>query len=676
MKKVVIRMKYKILIIAAAVAFSTMGCAKKNTNEPLILEGATTSSRYYSDNSFFSYDTVKKTFDANDLDFWFFVKERGIGENKKLLKTINGLVNKFSKNKNYIFYPQSGFSSEYTSDLSSDGALFFLPDAKLHEKIPVPFREVDPDMFFTAVSVNFEGKITSHIDEYISHLDRGFVAGASMCAEILGPEWKMNTTARMYIKSAGRDEKSIADALLKRRTYISFEKDTYMDFMVEGHEIGDVITTDKDVFNYVINVSHPERVIGKVELVTNDNEVVASFSNVNKTTFSARRALSLPDAYNYLYVKLYFDNGNIAFTSPVWVIKQKKVVLNNAAVQFDEDARRNTIKKVTYEVENISYSSLSRVNVVLYDGQGETISSEMMDLRGRERLVKENILELTSQEDQVIKIKLYVDGRYYAGRSVTVPGSSIKKIVIDTTHTNAYVDTMGVFKKTLDKAGFHTVFAEDRSYFSSDDILKNYALIIITSPTSVTEDAVDEIKYLYTLHRYVYNGGALLLAGNNDVHSRVSINYLNRILTILYSPVRFRLDEKNGTYPIYDMTYNFSDKYLPLFTAHNETVFDKKIFNLYLRNPVEIYGQSGAGEIPISNSYNVLPLAQFTPTTAIENRKIYDYAQYAPGVICKFGKGYICVLSGINFGDYDIDELDNKAWIMAIVDYLTKTQDK
>lgn len=648
-------------------------CSKNSSGQELVLQGVTTTEDFYTDNSFFNKDTVVKTFTTNNLDFWFFVKGENKRDNSKLTKTISNLCKHFSHNKKMFMQQTVQFSEVTFNDVVTDTPLFYFPGNKGFvdvSKLPVAVREINPHIMFNTVSVDFEGKITSHFESYLEHLDRGFIAGASMTAEILGPEWKIDNSIRLYIKTPTKKNEDINEALIKRRTYISFERNTDIDFKIENSSIGDVIEKKQNIYNYSINIKQPNVKIGKVELVTNNERIIISYPNINSNIFSIKSNLSLDDAFNYVLLKIYFENGKVAYTTPIWIIKDKVISINNTNIKL-EDAKGKLIKKICYNIENLTKEAIEKVSVKIYKKTGELVITDETTLKGRESKAREFRLDTDNTTDQELDLKVSVNGSYHTGDTVTLPGSNLKKILIDKLHSNEAVDNMTIFKKALDKAGYITTFADNISY-QKEDILKSYNLFIVTAPGNISEDAFNEITYLYSIHKFVYEGGALLLAGTNDEKSRVSINYLNRILRILYSPVKYRFDEKAGVYPIYDETNNYSDKYLPVFTEFNSDVFSAGSVNkIYMRSPVEIFGQSGFGEVSLSNSYNTISLTRFSQTTAIENRKIYEPLNFTPAVIVKFGKGYICVLSGMNFGDYDIDNLDNKKWIMGIIDYIT-----
>ncbi len=661
-------MKRNIFLLFLILISYSCGQSKLVNNQ--VITGITTGSNYYTANSFFSKETIEKTFADNGLGFWFFLEPQNLNEDEqKLSKKIGNISKKISEKPPMFFQRMQTFSNDTNFEVSENIVYFFTPNKTMND-LPPQMREIPTSILFNTLQINYNGAVISHLDDYENYLDRGFIAGVSAESEILGPEWKINSSARINLITKQNDPDTIYNSLLNRKTYISFEPNTIIDFKLNSSMIGDVIESSDTVFNYTLNIKTPLTNIGSVSLVTNNKKVIKNFSNINSKTFNSKNAIELKDNFNYLMLKIYFENGNTAYTTPIWVIKSKNLVVHNTSFSILED--KKTIKKyISADIENITHSNIHSISVKAFtNNNNDLLYSTNLSLAGREKntLTIPVITDRTS--DTSVTIKTYIDNQYTCETNVPVRLSKIKRVLIDKYHDNLYTNNLSILDTMLKNKGYTVSSASEYSYFL-DENLKNYDILIVTSPTVINENANDEIKLLYAIHNFVYNGGTIILGGSNDEKAKFSIAYLNRILRVLYSPVKFRYNENVGLYPIYDETNSFSNKFTPVFNTFNKTIIQSdSVKQIYLRNPLEIMAVTSAGESPVGLTYNTLPVVYFNETTMIENRTLYSTKNLASTVINKFGKGSICIMSGINFSDFDINNLDNKQWLSEIIDYL------
>ncbi|HBD96114.1 MAG TPA: hypothetical protein DC057_18225 [Spirochaetia bacterium] len=659
--------RYIFLLFLVLISYS---CDQSKLVNNQVITGITTGSKYYTANSFFSKETIEKTFIDNDLNFWFFLESQNLNEDEqKLSKKIGNISKKISEKPPMLFQRMQTFSNDTNFEVSENIVYFFTPNKAMND-LPPQMREIPTSILFNTLQINYNGAVISHLDDYENYLDRGFIAGVSAESEILGPEWEINSSARINLITKQNDPDTIYNSLLNRKTYISFEPNTIIDFKLNSSIIGDVIESSDTVFNYSINIKTPLTNIGSVSLVTNNKKVIRNFSNINSKTFNSKNAIELKNNFNYLMLKIHFENGNTAYTTPIWVIKSKSVVIHNTSFNILED--KKTIKKYIFaDIENITHTNINSISVKAFtNNNNDLLYTKDVSLAGREKntLTIPIITDRTS--DTSVTIKTYIDNKYTCETNVPVKLSKIKRVLIDKYHENLYTSNLTILDTMLLNKGYTVSAANEYSYFL-DENLKNYDILILTSPTVINENANDEIKLLYAIHNFVYNGGSIILGGSNDEKAKFSIAYLNRILRILYSPVKFRYNENVGLYPIYDETNSFSNKFTPIFNTFNKTIIKSdSVKQIYLRNPLEIMAVTSAGESPVGLTYNTFPVVYFNETTKIENRTLYSTKNLASTVINRFGKGSICIMSGINFSDFDINNLDNKQWISEIIDYL------
>lgn len=670
--------RYPYFVLFLLLIFNSCKDEKETAQQPyIVLEGTASSSRFYNDSSFFNIDTVKKTFQENGLDFWLFVQQQQDNFSvypQKLLKTIRGITKKLDDDQNFLFIEMPEFSAS-SLNFEEENVSFYVPAIKELPNQPISpiIRELGANVSFHTAVTDFEGKITSYFDAYLHYLNQGFFLGASLSSEILGPDWNINNTPRLSVMVRQKNKEELKAAIQKRHTYVSFERGTLMDFRINDAVIGDIIHAeiDKKQFYYQIKTSHPSVKIGKIELITNNGRVLKSFTE-ESNHFEKNGTLELEGAFQYVILKVYFENGNVAYTSPIWILKEKKILLHTIKAKIDNPAVQNKGKKISYQIENLTPSTISNIDILFSDPNGTVLLNEKLDLKGRESRRRNHVLELDNVNSTELSIQSYIHDKLYTNDSITIPGENIKRVLFDASHNNLYIESMGILKKALEAKGMVVSFAGESSYFLKDSILQNHDLIIITPPQSINNSANSEINFNYAIHRFVYRGGAVIVIGDGSskTKTRVSTTYLNRLLKVLYSPIRFRYTEKIGTYEIFDETSHFLQKEYPIFTTFNREVYSDSIQEIYLKNAIEIIGTTNLGEVYPAKAYNTSSLVSFSGTTEINNRTLTNHKNLSSAVVTRFGKGKICILSGMNFTDYDIENLDNKAWILETIDSL------
>lgn len=667
-----------------------LGCGKKENisnaeNAPVILEGTATNSRFYSNNSFFNEDTVEKAFAENKLDFWILVEQNRQGNMpypQKFIKNTKKLGKKSFKKQNRIFITLP----EFSENLQEDDIAFYFPMIRDVPTAPVSsfMREMKRDILFGTAATGFDGKVFGYLDEYRKYLDRGFIFGAFQSSNLLGPDWKIQSSPRFSVIASKQTPEALKEALRARRTFVSFEKGTEMSMEIEDAQIGDILTAemDKKSFAYRWRVESASVALGKVELVTNNGQVLREVQATQAESLSLEDSgfLNLDRAFQYVMLVAYFENGHLAYSTPVWIQKKKSIMVSNISIENENQQVGKSSKVVSFTISNISPSTVLNMKVRFADNKDNSIYEEKINLNGRGDVKVRRVLPENADDAEKLRIETIIDGEVFTSDTIGIPRPQQHKILIDATHKNKYTESLNTLKKMMEKDGVKFSVSAEKAYFIKDAVLQDYDLVILTPPQFISDNINYEVNFSYALHRFVYNGGSLIIAadGRDETKAREAITYYNRLLRILYSPVRFRYTTAVGFFTIYDEENYFHDSEIPLFTSFNRSVYGQNLKSIYMTCPVELIASSNSGEIYPMQAYNTISLVQLSHSTRIKNRRLDpdQNKNRSAAVITGSGKGKICILSGMNFSDYDIDYLDNKQWIYRTIRYLLGIQEE
>jgi len=193
-------------------------------------------------------------------------------------------------------------------------------------------------------------------------------------------------------------------------------------------------------------------------------------------------------------------------------------------------------------------------------------------------------------------------------------------------------------------------------------------------PESVVNIIDQNMLFFIAINKYVYNGGIIVIAAYNHENANATIIFMNEILRVVYSQIRFRVDGNLKISKINDSKFNYlANSNLPMFFDIKQLEENVKIDSIYLRNPIEFFAQ---GEALVNKSYNIEHLVIFNETTILDSHLVKNSKDYSSVILSNFGLGKIVVMSGINFSDYDIDNLDKKKWLISLFKYISKDKKK
>ena len=412
--------------------------------------------------------------------------------------------------------------------------------------------------------------------------------------------------------------------------------------------------------------------IKSVEVITNNNYAVYSEHNIDNKDFNKKIKISSNNSFSYYFLKTYYENGETSFTTPIWIENDKKTVFHSIKEKPILSGTNKYATSISFDVENISDEYNNVTDLTITDINDKILHEDKLSLKKREVVNVRKEIHFDNTSDDTIKITLksndYTFEQFYRLKKT----QKIAKIVFDISHNNIFSQDFGKVTGYLKNENHIVDIESSPSIFDEYDNMKKYDIVIISSPIEVFELVDKNMKFFYVLNKYVYNGGVIILAGYFDERTKAPMIFMNECLRVVFSPIRYSIDGMYNLFPITDDGKNYLlDKYIPIFTD----VFPKSngvdIKSIYLKNPIEFRSNSG---LPVTKLYNIKSIININETTQINYKTLKNHRDYSAGVIHPFGFGKVVVLSGINFSDYDIDNLDNKKWFINLIKYLIESK--
>lgn len=639
-----------------------ISCTNPNYQRDEIIKGIAISEDYYNEYSFIDYNTIKNIFQINNINFIL----SGLNEDNPKSRFANNIKNlaKRFKNKNF-FYNIPLLNEKYYYDNScKNQTIFFFDKNGKNTPINPYYRENLCNILINLITIKYDGTIKDYFNKYLEILDKGYIFAPTVSSEIIGPRWIIPNDLRIYIIKNKKE--SIQEAISKRRVYISFENNLVLNFKINNAKIGDIINSVSNSLSFSINIKSPNSKIGSVQLISNNNEIIFGEYNINKNEFLYNGNIESKKSFSYYFIKVQFNNGNIAFTTPIWVKREPLCIINNLTQK--PLITKNTIQ-YGFNIENISSDMVTDLMVDVISSEKGIVKSKKINLKKREIFYYSDNYTYENDSPETLTFHCYKDNFSFYSKLDLDKKSKAISVLFDSAHNNIFRNDMIKLKDILAKNNFIVSENSDKKFFEIFDNLKKYHIILITIPEDIGDIMDQNMIFFVTINKYVYNGGIVVIACYNHEKTNATLIFLNEILRVTYSSVRFVMDNNFNISKIIDHRFNYlNNENIPVFYDIKQ-LSDSKIEKIYMRNPLEFFSQNGES---ITKLYNVESLVIFNDSTKVDSHLIKNHKDYASAIISNFGSGKVVILAGINFTDYDIDNFDNKKWILSLFNYISK----
>lgn len=201
----------------------------------------------------------------------------------------------------------------------------------------------------------------SYDGEYAAALAAGWHASPVSNEDNHAANWTTARRATGFVLAPALTRENIMDAFRARRTYTAAEPTLKIKYRVNGQWLGSRLNAPEKL-DFDIDIStEDESGIGRIEIVAEDNIVVAV------KNAGARRSIKwnptlLPE-FDYYYLRITAP-GKYSVTSPVWVENRRRVTLGAIECGMSYNTRRGTA--VRMRVTNPERETLRDVRAELY----------------------------------------------------------------------------------------------------------------------------------------------------------------------------------------------------------------------------------------------------------------------------------------------------------------------
>lgn len=442
---------------------------------------------------------------------------------------------------------------------------------------------------------------------YTRALDKGWHVAPSNNQDNHRREWGTANDARTVVLAPELSRESIYDAIRNYRVYATEDKNLEITYIVNDEIMGSILENPQNLRIHISAVDPDESdSITKVSLIANGGiEVESKSFDSNEILWN----LELKPLYDYYYVRIEQEDGDIAVTAPVWTGEVVRAGISKLEVSPRiQIIGENVEIKVT--LYNNTLQDFENVVVEFYKDQ---ISPE--NKIGEKTI---NIIESAGIGEVSFEWSSSIEGDYtiYARSEIMIDGiprefteevtvsfrdeENATKIILDASHFNDYVsgyyaDNYSALQQMIEEEGYIFIVNEERI---SDDLLKNTDVLIITGPDRLGDNrsvfAQDELE---AIARYTEEGGNLIVAGRADYKDGEgefqTSTQINNILETIGSSLRINDDQvvdydNNGGQPwrLYFDDYVSSKYYL------TNNIPEEKTYSFYSGCSVILEGES------------------------------------------------------------------------------------
>lgn len=170
--------------------------------------------------------------------------------------------------------------------------------------------------------------------DYMLMLSEGWHASPVFNEDNHSPNWANATESTTYIAAPALTRDNVLEAMRSRRTYTSSDPTLKITYKVNGEWFGSRLRDPKKLHFDISLSTEKDRGLGLLEVVTEDNIVIASKDAGCLKSFSWQFDAS-PD-FDYYYLRVTSD-GKYSVTAPVWIISGRGPVIKSFTTEPTDD---------------------------------------------------------------------------------------------------------------------------------------------------------------------------------------------------------------------------------------------------------------------------------------------------------------------------------------------------
>ncbi|PLV59312.1 CehA/McbA family metallohydrolase [Thermotoga sp. KOL6] len=286
---------------------------------------------------------------------------------------------------------------------------------------------------------------------YILALNRGWHLGATANQDNHKPNWGSANDARTGIIADKLTYDAIMDALWKRHTFGSEDRNVQVLFKSGEHLMGDVVFID-DFSQKTLSIEYKDtEKLLYLALISQSGTVLELRPGTDHLKLDLK--VTPPDGYEWYFFYMKQMDGDEIVTSPIWFQIPSPVYVNSVRIS-PEEIHAGEVAKLYFEIYNTTENK-AKVNLIILldDDPIRNVTQEFAPYQ-----LKRFVVPTGKLEEGTHRISFLVNGKLVQSISFVVQEKLKGVIMIDTLHENDHLEELRALAEELKKAGYNVIY--------------------------------------------------------------------------------------------------------------------------------------------------------------------------------------------------------------------------
>jgi predicted metal-dependent phosphoesterase TrpH len=286
---------------------------------------------------------------------------------------------------------------------------------------------------------------------YILALNKGWHLGATVGQDNHKPNWGSANEGRTGIVADALTYDDIMDALWKRHTFGSEDKNVKALLKSGSHLMGDIVSVE-DLSPQTISLEYEDtEKLLYLAVISQSGTVLELRPNTEKLNLTL--SITPPDGYEWYFVYMKQFDGDEIVTSPIWFQIPSPIYVNSVRVS-PEEIHDGESAKVYFEVYNVTGEDQNvKLSVLLDENPLREVEMKFSPYQ-----VKRFVVPTGSLEKGYHRVSFVVDGKLVQSSGFSVKEKLKGVVMIDTLHENDHLEELKSLVEELEKRGYNVKY--------------------------------------------------------------------------------------------------------------------------------------------------------------------------------------------------------------------------
>lgn len=286
---------------------------------------------------------------------------------------------------------------------------------------------------------------------YILALNKGWHLGATVGQDNHKPNWGSANEGRTGIVADALTYDDIMDALWKRHTFGSEDKNVKALLKSGSHLMGDIVSVE-DLSPQTISLEYEDtEKLLYLAVISQSGTVLELRPNTEQLNLTL--SVTPPDGYEWYFVYMKQFDGDEIVTSPIWFQTPSPVYVNSVRVS-PEEIHDGESAKVYFEIYNVTGEDQNvKLSVLLDENPLREVEMKFSPYQ-----VKRFVVPTEPLEKGYHRVSFVVDGKLVQSSGFSVKEKLKGVIMIDTLHENDHLEELKALVEELEKRGYNVKY--------------------------------------------------------------------------------------------------------------------------------------------------------------------------------------------------------------------------